>query len=43
MENTEILKKLKVLNSMIEDFLDKMDMDDAEDEKSKKSDGKKED
>ena len=43
MENTEILKKLKVLNSMIEDFLDKMDMDDAEDEKAKKSDGKKED
>lgn len=43
MENTEILKKLKVLNSMIEDFLDKMDMDDAEDEKEKKSDGKKED
>lgn len=29
-DQKEILAKLKVLNSMIEDFLDKMDMDEAE-------------
>lgn len=38
----DIVKKLKVLNSMIEDFLDKMDMEDAEEEKDSKS-GDKED
>ena len=30
MQNIEIVEKLKALNSMIEDFLDKMDMDEAE-------------
>jgi hypothetical protein len=29
-DQKEILAKLKVLNSMIEDFLDKMDMDEAD-------------
>ena len=29
-DQKEILAKLKVLNSMIEDFLDKMDMDAAD-------------
>lgn len=28
----DIVKKLKVLNSMIEDFLDRMDMDEGEEE-----------
>lgn len=39
----DIVKKLKVLNSMIEDFLDKMDMEDAEEEKDAKSKDDKED
>lgn len=43
MENKEIVKKLKVLNSMIEEFLDKMDIDAAEDDDEKSSEDKKED
>lgn len=34
----DIVKKLKVLNSMIEDFLDKMDIEDAEEKDSKSED-----
>lgn len=44
MENQkEIVQKLKVLNSMIEDFLDRMDMEGAEDEGDKEKPSKKED
>lgn len=32
-DQKEIVSKLKLLNSMIEDFLDKMDMDEADEEK----------
>ena len=39
----DIVKKLKVLNSMIEDFLDKMDMEDVDEEKDAKSKEDKED
>lgn len=39
----EIVQKLKVLNSMIEDFLDRMDMDGAEDEGETKKAPNKED
>lgn len=43
MENQkEIVQKLKVLNSMIEDFLDRMDMEGA-DEGGDKKPSKKED
>lgn len=41
MQNIEIVEKLKALNSMIEDFLDKMDMDEAE--SGEKDSEKKED
>ena len=43
MDNKEIVNKLKSLNSMIEDFLDSMDMeeaDKAEDKSEKKEDCK---
>ena len=43
MDNKEIVTKLKSLNSMIEDFLDNMDMDEAdntEDKSEKKEDCK---
>lgn len=36
MENKEIYKKMKDLNEMIEDFLDRMEMDEAEDDKEDK-------
>ena len=41
----DIVNKLKTLNSMIEDFLDRMDIeegDDSEDEKDSKKDSKQE-
>lgn len=41
MNNKEIVKKLKDLNSLIEDFLDNMDMAEAEQEDDKSE--KKED
>lgn len=44
MENQkEIVQKLKVLNSMIEDFLDRMDMEGADEGGDKKEPSKKED
>jgi hypothetical protein len=42
-DQKEIVQKLKVLNSMIEDFLDRMDMEGAEDEGDDKKPSKKED
>lgn len=39
MQNIEIVEKLKALNSMIEDFLDKMDMDAVDDEDEECEDG----
>lgn len=42
MDNKDILAKLKALTSAMEDFLDKMDMDEADEEqKSEKKPGKK--
>lgn len=32
MDNRETLEKLKMLNSLLEDFLDRMDMDAVDDE-----------
>lgn len=43
MDNSEILKKLKVLNSMIEDFLDKMDIEAADEESEESTSTEKED
>ena len=37
-DQKEIIQKLKVLNSMIEDFLDRMDMDIEDDEEEKEED-----
>lgn len=31
MDNRETLERLKMLNSLLEDFLDRMDMDDVDD------------
>lgn len=41
MDQKEILSRLKKLNSLIEDYLDKVDMDEAEEQPKK--DDKKED
>ena len=44
MNNRETLERLKMLNSLLEDFLDRMDMDavDDEDEECKDGEGKEE-
>ena len=39
MQNIEIVEKLKALNSMIEDFRDRMDMDAVDDEDVECKDG----
>ena len=41
-DEKNIVKKLKALNSMIEDYLDSMDMEEAEAEEEKKAEPKKE-
>ena len=41
-DEKNIVKKLKALNSMIEDYLDSMDMAEAEAEEEKKAEPKKE-
>jgi hypothetical protein len=44
MEKSELLKKLKALNEALEDYLDNVDMSEADDEKkSDKKDKEKED
>lgn len=45
MDNRETLERLKMLNSLLEDFLDRMDMDavDDEDEDEECKDGECED
>lgn len=40
MDNRETLEKLKMLNSLLEDFLDRMDMDAVDDEDEECKDGK---
>ena len=39
MDNRETLEKLKMLNSLLEDFLDRMDMDAVDDEDVECEDG----
>lgn len=39
MDNRETLEKLKMLNSLLEDFLDRMDMDAVDDEDVECKDG----
>lgn len=39
MNNRETLERLKMLNSLLEDFLDRMDMDAVDDEDQKCEDG----
>ena len=41
MDQKEILSKLKSLNSLIEDYLDKVDMSEAEDEPKKDEESEK--
>lgn len=41
-DNKELVAKLKLLNSMIEDYLDNMTMDEADEDKSDKKKEKKE-
>lgn len=43
MDKKETLEKLKMLNSLMEDFLDMMELDDADGEADKKQKPKKED
>lgn len=43
MDQKELLKKLKALNSAIEDYIDNIDMAEADEKPSKKSDENKED
>lgn len=43
MEQKELLGKLRALNSAIEDYLDKLDMDEGEKKEPKKSKEEKED
>lgn len=43
MDQKELLKKLKALNSAIEDYIDNIDMAEADEKTSKKSDENKED
>lgn len=40
MDNRETLERLKMLNSLLEDFLDRMDMDAVDDEDVEFEDGK---
>lgn len=40
MDKKETLERLKMLNSLLEDFLDRMDMDAVDDEDVKCEDGK---
>lgn len=40
MDNRETLEKLKMLNSLLEDFLDRMDMDAADEEDDEYEDKK---
>lgn len=42
MDKKETLEKLKMLNSLMEDFLDMMEIDDAEEEDEKKKPKKEE-
>lgn len=42
MDKKETLEKLKMLNSLMEDFLDMMEIDDAEEEEEKKKPKKEE-
>ena len=39
MDNRETLERLKMLNSLLEDFLDRMDMDSVDDEDTECEDG----
>ena len=39
MDNKETLERLKMLNSLLEDFLDRMDMDAVDDEDEECKDG----
>ena len=39
MDNRETLERLKMLNSLLEDFLDRMDMDAVDDEDAECEDG----
>ena len=39
MDNRETLERLKMLNSLLEDFLDRMDMDAVDDEVEECEDG----
>lgn len=39
MDNRETLERLKMLNSLLEDFLDRMDMDAVDDEDEECKDG----
>lgn len=42
MTNADILKKMKLLNSLLEDYIDRLDMDEADEEqKSEKKPVKK--
>lgn len=41
MDNRETLEKLKMLNSLLEDFLDRMDMDAVDDEDVECEDGER--
>lgn len=43
MDQKELLKKLKALNSAIEDYIDNMDMAEADDDKPTKKSEKSED
>lgn len=43
MDNRETLERLKMLNSLLEDFLDRMDMDAVDDEDEECKDGECED
>ena len=43
MDNRETLERLKMLNSLLEDFLDRMDMDAVDDEDVECKDGECED
>lgn len=42
MENKELLKKMRTLNSMLADYLDRMELDEADEESVKKDSAKKE-
>lgn len=41
MDNKELLKKMRTLNSMLADYLDRMELDEADEESGKEESGKK--